>query len=842
MVIALLFFQGTALRAIAQDGWPLVQRQPYVQMVTHDSAVIAWRTEKPIFPSVLFGESPDALVNAVPSNQFVQRVAISVDAPPDVPRLHSAPDGTHQYEARIQGLQPDTVYYYGIFDFLDAVIGSDDRHWFRTAPAPGNDDRPLRFWVVGDSGDGSVGQYQSYRGFQTYLKDEAVDTRKPVDAYVHVGDMAYNGGGDAEFSANFFGVYTDLLRTTCCWPSMGNHEGSNSSGSSGIGPYFDAYVMPTRGEAGGVASGTESYYAFDYGHIHFVCLNSHDIDRSPTGAMAEWLKADLEMTNAQWLIAFWHHPPYTKGTHDSDRELQLIEMREYIMPILENAGVDLILTGHSHTYERSMLIDSAYSTPTTVRDVVLDDGDGDPAGDGAYHKSPHLNPNEGSVSVVAGHGRFGFQFYGRSPVMRRTIPVIGSFLLDVDGDTITGRMLDGEGTVRDAFQIVKDSPVEPIRLAYPWRPSGPSVIISGRTAGARTLEMFPIPAAPDAIVRYEINGDEVDIFSPIYNAPIPLAPTDRLVQAKTYWRDSKRVSPPTTIVLPSLRVSTSPPYTLRIPLSDQEDDATESIEGQVQLHPDQLSLGDYRQSTTGLRFTDIGIPPNAVIYHAYLEFHSSVTTSAPTDLLFQLERTPNASPFEEESPFGITSRRFSEAQEFEWSPSIWAYGERSWRQRSPNFAASLQHHIAQAGWESGNALAIAVSGSGTRDAWTFDHSPDLAARLLVEFDTRDPLEIALEVPFIVQPISYRHTNGTFSDGIRINTQWLLPQPNRGLDYQIETSDSLANADWQPLSTSVLVHYQTITLHPWFGVTVDIPKEILKKSSEHYFRLKITETP
>ena len=43
-------------------------------------------------------------------------------------------------------------------------------------------------------------------------------------------------------------------------------------------------------------SGTEAYYSFDYGRIHFICLDSHDTDRSPTGAMAQWLKADLEST------------------------------------------------------------------------------------------------------------------------------------------------------------------------------------------------------------------------------------------------------------------------------------------------------------------------------------------------------------------------------------------------------------------------------------------------------------------------------------------------------------------------------------------------------------------
>ena len=69
--------------------------------------------------------------------------------------------------------------------------------------------------------------------------------------------------------------------------------------------------------------------------------------------MAIWLRSDLAVTTNRWLVAFWHHPPYTKGSHDSDAEAELIEMRQNIVPILEAGGVDLVLSGHSHSYERS---------------------------------------------------------------------------------------------------------------------------------------------------------------------------------------------------------------------------------------------------------------------------------------------------------------------------------------------------------------------------------------------------------------------------------------------------------------------------------------------------------
>lgn len=278
----------------------------------------------------------------------------------------------------------------------------------------------------------------------------------PIDFYLHVGDMAYGKGTDEQFQNRFFAPYQKTIQEKVCWASMGNHEGFSSNGKTGIGPFYDAYVSPRKGESGGVPSGTEAYYSFDYGNAHLICLNSHDVDRKPGGKMARWLVKDLATTNAKWIIGFWHHPPYTKGTHDSDVEKQLVQMREYIMPILENGGVDLVLSGHSHIYERSMLIDRAYQTPTTAKGVVLDDGDGDPQGDGPYRKSGEVTPHNGTIAIVTGHGgALGKNSKGVIPLMHSIVLDHGSTILDIEGDALTGVMLDLDAKERDRFQILK---------------------------------------------------------------------------------------------------------------------------------------------------------------------------------------------------------------------------------------------------------------------------------------------------------------------------------------------------------------------------------------------------
>ena len=438
-------------------------REPYLQLATDTAVSIIWRTDGPSGAKVRFGSSLDQLDQEVSADQILTRQHPSEKKEN---ALHaSVPKGVYQFEASVTGLKPSSTYYYAVYDGDERLTPSDASYRFKTHPVPGTQE-PALFWVVGDSGTGGRDQAAVHTAMVNHLS--SIDRK--LDLYLHVGDMAYGKGTNTEFDNHFFKMYAPTLRHTVCWASMGNHEGATSKGENGTGPFYDAYMCPTKGEAGGLPSGKEAYYSFDYGKIHFICLDSHDLDRRPAGAMAQWLKADLEKTTADFLVAFFHHPPYTKGSHDSDKEHQLIEMREHIMPILESGGVDVVFTGHSHIYERSMLIDGAYATPTVADGVILDDGDGDPAGDGAYRKSEGLNPNNGAVQVVAGHGGKLSRRRGTSPIMKRILLEFGSCLISVEGDTLTGQMLNASGEIRDTFAIVKKGTVTHTPIENPWQP------------------------------------------------------------------------------------------------------------------------------------------------------------------------------------------------------------------------------------------------------------------------------------------------------------------------------------------------------------------------------------
>ncbi len=465
----LLAVIGCAQSASVEEHDATLTRTPYLQTATPHSIWIVWRTAGKIEPVVRFGTDPAHLDQTSDAKAIVVRIGTGTKEiaglPPGIPRLFNAPPGTHRSEAQLTGLEPKTRYYYAVYDGDHRLTENDDSYYFVTHPLPGTE-QPMRFWVVGDSGTGKELQANVH----TAMLNLTAAEHHPIDFFLHVGDMAYSRGKDREFQKHFFEMYQPTLRHIVCWPAMGNHEGYTSKGTNGVGPYYDAYVVPTKAEAGGVPSGMEAYYSFDYGNAHFICLDSHDLDRSPSGAMARWLKADLEKVRADWLIAFWHHPPYTKGSHDSDTERQLVEMRKYIMPMLESAGVDLVLTGHSHIYERSMLMDGAYATPTVAENVILNDGDGDPHGDGAYQKSAGIHPHEGDIQIVAGHGGATLKRKGTMPVMRKIIVEHGSVIMDIDGDTLSGLMLNRKGEIRDRFALVKRGKITPTRIAHPWQP------------------------------------------------------------------------------------------------------------------------------------------------------------------------------------------------------------------------------------------------------------------------------------------------------------------------------------------------------------------------------------
>ena len=405
----------------------LVTRGPYLQSATPTQVVVRWRTDSPVVGTLRAGPSPDSV-------QFVATNGVL-----DI-----------EHEVTLSGLTPDTRYYYSVGTVATELAG-DSSYTFRTAP-PVGPAANTRIWVIGDSGlpgvpaDRVRDKYAAYPG--------ADDT----DVWLMLGDNAYNTGTDSEYQVAVFDQYPEMLRQWFLWPTRGNHDGIHIGTHN---DYYEIFTLPTDGVAGGLASGTEAYYSFDHANVHFICLDSEGSSRAVGSPMLQWLRNDLAATTRDWIIAYWHHPPYTKGSHDSDNAGdsggRMRDMRENVLPILDSTGVDLVLSGHSHTYERSFLLNGHYGTSgTLVPSMEIDDGDGRETGDGAYEKtSLGANPFEGSVYVVAGSSSRTSGGPLNHPVMVKSIFDHGSLVLDISGSRLDAHFLNDEGAVTDSFTIIK---------------------------------------------------------------------------------------------------------------------------------------------------------------------------------------------------------------------------------------------------------------------------------------------------------------------------------------------------------------------------------------------------
>lgn len=414
---------------------PTVTRGPYLQMGSPDSMTIRWRTSYPVSSVVYYGTAQDAL---------------SMSASDSTPKT--------EHELRLSNLASSTKYFYAVGTERAFIAGNDANHFFTTSP-PDGATGAYRFWVLGDSGtfdDGARSVRDSYAGFNGL---------RQTDLMLLLGDNAYANGTDSEYQTAFFNMYPEMLRRTPSWSALGNHDTAQSTNPPSDLPYFNVFSFPTRGEIGGTASGTERYYSFNYGNVHFVSLDSMTSSKAPGSPMLQWLESDLSSNTKPWVVVFFHHPPYSKGSHYSDDELELIEMRTNVVPILERFGVDLVLSGHSHSYERSYFIDGHYGLSGTFSDSMKKNpGSGrEDSADGVYRKSAlsSLLANEGTVYTVLGVSGKAAGGAFDHPAMFLSGNELGSLVIDVDNDRMDVRYLKSSGAIGDYFTLKKGLPPPP---------------------------------------------------------------------------------------------------------------------------------------------------------------------------------------------------------------------------------------------------------------------------------------------------------------------------------------------------------------------------------------------
>jgi hypothetical protein len=230
-------------------------------------------------------------------------------------------DEMYPLAARITGLAPDATYCYRLETDQGALT---DWGTLRTAP-PASTTRPLRFVALGDSGAGTAAQLAVAKRLGTV----------PFEAMLFLGDIAYPRGSYDQLQTRFFEVYAPYLARAPAYAAIGNHETWTDGGA----PFDDVFVLP----------GNERWYSFDWGHVHFVFI---DTNRIASDSLA-WLERDLAGRDprTRWTIVVGHHPPFSAAQRGPVHAL-----RTRLVPILERHRVDLVLNGHEHHYERTLPI------------------------------------------------------------------------------------------------------------------------------------------------------------------------------------------------------------------------------------------------------------------------------------------------------------------------------------------------------------------------------------------------------------------------------------------------------------------------------------------------------
>ncbi|HKB17350.1 MAG TPA: metallophosphoesterase family protein, partial [Planctomycetota bacterium] len=358
------------------------------------------------------------------------------------PALGNTASGTGTtalHEVLVTGLTPSTTFYYRVL--ADGVPVSATFP-FRTAHQPLY---PFtRIAAFGDSGHGSAEQY---------AVASLVEALAPEMVLI-AGDVIYPAGEASDMDEKYFVPYAGLLPHVPFYLALGNHDYETDCGE----PYVDNFCLPTS------SAGGERYYSFKTADILVVSVDSEFCDPgglvcSPllsTLEQLDWLDEELAGSDARWKIVFFHHPPYSDGSHGDNPIAQSL-----LVPIFEERGVDLVISGHDHSYQRFPNLLQGSPDPTGPRYVV--------AGTGG---------NSGS-GVTPG------------PLLEVGFESQGTFLLDVSGNQIRCRFVGADpgsfGEVLDDFTMSKGPTTPTVALSAEVSPPGSTPVLTVRGEAGETF-------------------------------------------------------------------------------------------------------------------------------------------------------------------------------------------------------------------------------------------------------------------------------------------------------------------------------------------------------------------
>ena len=356
-------------------------RYNYIQKPNVNSVTIAWRTATPGTSIVRWGSDSLNLKDSIISLNSVRK---------------------HVFE--IKGLIPNSKYYYQTK--TENVFLSEIEYFFT---AKQNSQNHFSFLHYGDC------------GYDNTIQNDIAKLMKAeiTDFGIVAGDIDQNKGDN--YDEIYFGVYKDLLKNSCHFTCIGNHDTYADNAAT----YLDEFYLPSNNP-----QNSERYYSFSWGNAKFICLDSN-IPYTEGSNQYNWLVDELKCNDKQWLFTFFHHPPWTNAW-SPDYNIPFLEyfrykgnvdMRTSLVPLFEKYKVDFVLNGHSHCYQRG-----------------------------------ELNGVKYVISGGAGASRLDKKRHSKSPNIDTEIYKNQYVRFHVKEDTVIYTAIDIEGEIIDLVETVKTRP------------------------------------------------------------------------------------------------------------------------------------------------------------------------------------------------------------------------------------------------------------------------------------------------------------------------------------------------------------------------------------------------
>jgi hypothetical protein len=278
---------------------------PYLQGVTSKSIYVMVETDSKNDVQVEYSKEND-------KNTYTAQTAFFVPV--------KEKSNVYVHRVLLDNLEGATRYKYEVINGNGQTYAGT----FTTAPKEGG---VFKFAVMGDC--------RSNPKIHSVISKE-IRKHEPLFS-IYTGDLCYDGKYNSWIKEFFVTDELALISNVPFFNSVGNHEyGTNAT---------DAFMQAPAT----TNTSSKYYYSFDYGEIHFIILNSQEFLKKGS-PQYDFAKDDLKNSNKKWKIAVIHQPIYCYGGHGYNSSLF-----DLCDNIFEPSGVNLVLSGHSHFYQRNLV-------------------------------------------------------------------------------------------------------------------------------------------------------------------------------------------------------------------------------------------------------------------------------------------------------------------------------------------------------------------------------------------------------------------------------------------------------------------------------------------------------